>query len=656
VFEKSRRGASSLIVIILLFLIGLASLGYISRANQSMSLTQIYSETAETEDALSAAYQKITEKLKRATESVELNGSLLRINPKLRSEKFYNISEAYKKNEYQFLKDIVEAQAISPNGSTEQTHEFANFKEAFPTKWSPTQIDKQNYEIKYRFLAKPLQYDSSSSSLKFDYHYKVQLRKTQKSSALQTKSHKSGFISISLRGAAFSSWLLFQSETRSPRGNNFYYVGGDKNTSRDVFYGPVHSNARPNFYGSPVFYDRFSSGVKSKIWNMVKSASDNQQPDFKSEVLDGRDYFIQMPQQLRYLANQAIGNENMEIAHHSHGTLEKQNHIPAGVYIPVHDSDSKRMSAGVYVSGDAEIQMNVAQKASELASKQRKEIHPEHQNCKFQVIEIKSIAKRETSKTILTSPEDCETTYVISTQGEEPTKILKGKFNGHLFVEGSIQKLGGLKRNSPSIAKDFALTIAAAKSIYINNDLQYEDAVYVEANKDNTPSTSLAATVYGEMNNSGLKNTDPQVIPQISTSSKTVLGLVSLYRNVMVHKDAPQNLNIHAAIYAGNSQRYNPTVDRGCGTNYAGCGFGAVFSKENKGKLKLLGSIAEHRPQRIGQPQHNRGYQRSYTYDSRFKQRIAPPGYVISNKLQAYGSINPTKEWRLSQGDQSEAL
>src|SRR5690606_5106149 len=96
--------------------------------------------------------------------------------------------------------------------------------------------------------------------------------------------------------------------------------------------------------------------------------------------------------------------------------------------------------------------------------------------------------------------------------------------------------------------------------------------------------------------------TDKNVSPTISSESMTVLGVTSTHGNVMIHVNAPNNLNIHAAIYAGNDDAYDSATETGCGSTHPGCGFGyeGADTLTGKGSLKLLGSVSEFRPQTIG--------------------------------------------------------
>ncbi len=76
----------------------------------------------------------------------------------------------------------------------------------------------------------------------------------------------------------------------------------------------------------------------------------------------------------------------------------------------------------------------------------------------------------------------------------------------------------------------------------------------------------IVARPTGAYGGSGIEPTNANLAAVIDPESTTVLGLVSTHRSIYVHQDAPSNINIHAAIYAGNSNAYDPTTGLGCGS------------------------------------------------------------------------------------------
>ncbi|OQX85109.1 MAG: hypothetical protein B6D63_02915 [Candidatus Latescibacteria bacterium 4484_7] len=55
----------------------------------------------------------------------------------------------------------------------------------------------------------------------------------------------------------FSRYAYFSDMEKSPSGSTIWFV------TRDVFYGPVHTNDQMHIYGSPTFYDEVSSAASS---------------------------------------------------------------------------------------------------------------------------------------------------------------------------------------------------------------------------------------------------------------------------------------------------------------------------------------------------------------------------------------------------------
>ncbi len=192
------------------------------------------------------------------------------------------------------------------------------------------------------------------------------------------------------------------------------------------------------------------------------------------------------------------------------------------------------------------------------------------------------------------------------------------------------------------------MTISAQKDVYIKNDIQYEDAEYVTMDSAGTMGTTVVATPTGTVGSSGYTPDDAGLAGIIDAHSETVLGIISVKNSVRIHAAAVANINLHAAVYAGNSAALSSGYGCGSGSN-AGCGFGVVNydTVTGRGDLKVLGSISEYRSQAVGVLSTGTGYQRRYAYDSRFRQDLTPPGFPISNQLQAYPQILPIRSWKL---------
>src|SRR5262249_48383443 len=153
----------------------------------------------------------------------------------------------------------------------------------------------------------------------------------------------------------------------------------------------------------------------------------------------------------------------------------------------------------------------------------------------------------------------------------------------------------------------------------------------------------------------GIQPTAGDIAPLIPADSHTVLGVISTSRSVYLHTNAPANINLHAAIFAGNSNAYDSSTGLGCGSsgaNTQGCGFGyeAWNTKTGMGEIKFLGSLSEYKDQTTGMLSNPpTGYESRFFYDRRLRNTITPPAFPVTNSPQAVGTVRPYRTWRISQ-------
>jgi hypothetical protein len=357
--------------------------------------------------------------------------------------------------------------------------------------------------------------------------------------------------------------------------------------------------------------------------------------------------------------NNTVSNAELNgfLAVHATGTVSAGSTPPAdGVYVPIDNASSKNPTGGIYVQGDARIQMNVVQGSSDFNATQWAQMGASHQTCKFQKLSISSLTSGVHSRDIYIADDPCDVTYVYdATDTSQTPAVLNGRINGNIYVSGKIDELGGASRTRPAVATDFGLTITAKKDVRIINDLQYEDSTYVTVAADGTEGTSTVATPTGAYGGSGIAPTAQDLAPKIPADSQTVLGIISTDRNVYLHMNAPANINLHAAIFAGNSAAYSSSTGLGCGAagaNTQGCGFGYEGWNTNTGMgaIKFLGSLSEYKDQTTGVlSSPPKGYASRYFYDVRLRSSITPPAFPVTTTPQAYGSVRPFRTWRISQ-------
>lgn len=683
--RKSERGAAIIVISMLIMLMMIAGVMFLKRAGGFLAISGIKSDHLSAQYQMSAAYETAKSKLNRATvydvgtdKGMILNGRLHYADSTAPTqETFNNLSNAYAANQLGFLKLLVNQQAYSGAGAFNSSHEFKDFATAFPTSWTdPNLSDDQYFEVKYTFTPLDMISQVSPQQLTFEYEYRLQVRAYGQKNFQTVGSEDAGIISISVQGAPFSQYAAFMNSMRNQNGSTLVFAGGNTSAQiQEVYGGRVHVNQTPYFYGHPTFSDLFTSSVASTSWVYYNATGytgcPSQCPRFNGGSL-GSVPSIPMPTQifntLRLAAgdtsttaatnNAAVTNADINgfLANHADGTVPAgSSPLADGIYLPIDNPGAKNPTGGIYVQGDARVQLNVVQGSSDFNSTQWGQMSTSHQGCKFQKIAVTSMNATVHAKDIYIGDDPCEVTYVYDATNPSATPaVLNGRINGNLYVNGKIDQLGGASRTRPAIARDFGFTISALKDVRIINDLQYEDATYVPVASDGTLGTTTVATPTGQANSSGIQPTAQNLAAQIPSDSHTILGIISTSRNVLIHSSAPSNINLHAAIFAGNSAAYDSSTGLGCGTsgaNTQGCGFGYEGWNTNTGmgSIKFLGSLSEFKDQTTGVlSTPPKGYASLYFYDVRLRSSLTPPAFPVTNTPQAYGTIKPFRTWRIS--------
>ncbi len=670
--RSSSRGSAIVTVVLIVGLLMVASLAFLKRSSNFLSMGKLHKEAISVELQLNDAQVRAKNKLKRAVDGIILSGKLRFVNGPT-YETFNNISNQYASNSLSFLQGLVKQQAYSGSGTLNSAHEFSNFDTAFPTSWTDLDTnDGQYFEVKYTFTPISMYSQNSPALLRFDYEYRIQARAYGQESFQKLESDDAGEISVELSGASFSQWTVFMNSMRNQNGSLLVFAGGNTSAQiQEVYAGPVHVNSTPYFYGHPVFTDVFTSTAATSSWVNYNVSGYSCCADFQGGS-QGSVASISMPTQifntLRLAAGDTSNNAatnnttvtNAELrgflATHATGTVSSgSTALPGGIYIPVDNSTSLNPTGGIYVEGDAKVKMNVVQGSTDFNSTQWSQMQTAHKSCKFQKISVTSMTSGVAARDVYIADDPCDVTYVYNatTPASSPV-VLNGRINGNLHVNGKIDELGGESRTRPAIATDFGFTVSAQKDVRIINDLQYEDVSYVTQAADGTQGSTTVADAYGSVGGSGISPTAQDIAPKISSDSHTILGIVSVSRNVMIHTSAPANINIQGAIFAGNSAAYNSSTGLGCGSsgaNTQGCGFGyeAYSTATGMGAIKFLGSLAEYKDQTTGVlASPPRGYASRFYYDTRFRQKLMPPAFPISDSPNATAVIRPYKTFRIS--------
>lgn len=679
---KHTRASSILVVTFMILLVTIAGLAFMNRSTIFMRLTGLHNDHLDANYKMEAAYETARGKITRAMSALILDGKLHFVSGAPATETFADIADTYGQSAETastFLSDILKSRAFSAAGVEDTTYEFDDFSHAFPTEFTdPDPSDDEYFEVKYTFtpMVPNDQTASNPRTITFDYEYRVQMRGYGSNHFTALNSEDNGVISIEITEAPFSAWAAFMDSMLNQNGNIVVFAGGnDSSRIQDIFTGPVHVNGLPYFYGHPNFTTTapFTSATDSTSWVNFSDANYTAGPTFSggSQGAESGISSISMPSTIYNTARLAAGDPSSTastdntaittpalvgfLTEYAGGTLAG-NTVPEGIYVPIDDQSSLIPTGGVYVKGDARIQMNVVQGQSDFNATQWAQINSGDQSCKWQKISVTHLTSGITNRDIYIGSDPCSVTYVFDTTntGNTPA-VLGGRLNGVIHVDGKIDELGGASRTRAAVAQDFAMTISATKDIRVINDIQYEDAVYKVVQSDGTLGSTTVATPTGEYDSSGYANTATDVGATIDSESQTVLGIISTQRNVLLHVDAPADINLHAAIFAGNSAQYSSGTGYGCGANtdsQRGCGFGyeGWSSQTGKGNLKLLGAIAEFKDQTLGQAASpSKGYGSRYYYDTRLRQSIIPPGFPTSGQPLLRGYIRPYRTWRISQ-------
>ncbi len=677
VHKNQQKGSALIVVTLMLVLSMVAGLTFMNRSVNLLEMTGLQSDSRAVEKLILSAQEIAEDRLDRVADGMMLSGKLQYVGgPTL--ETFNNISATYVDNPNEFLADLIATQALSPTGAPISGHEFGTsnasnpFSTAFPITWTdPDLSDGEYYEVKYTFTPTDMFTQVSPQVLRFEYEYRVQTRAYGQKRFQSSSAEDTGIISVLVQGAPFSQYSLFMNSMLNQNGSTLVFAGGNTSAQiQEVYGGPVHVNQKANFYGHPVFLDRFTSGTAETTWTNYNVANYSCCAQFLGGKQGGVPT-ISMPTQIFNVQRLAAGDTSLNAATNNNTVTDAElrnyfaNHAtgslaagatppPDEIYIPTDGSGTPKPKGGIFVQGDAKITLNVAQGMSDFPASQWPQIAASDQTCKFQKIAIQHLSSGINSRDIYVADEPCNKTYIFdATAGGSPV-ILDGRINGNLHVNGKIDALGGESRTRPAIAQDFSYTISAKKDVRIINDIQYEDAKYVSVASDGTLGSTYVADPRGELGSSGILPTAERLTAKIDPDSQTVLGIISTHRNIYLHINAPSNINLHAALFAGNSAAYDAGTGLGCGTASAskqGCGFGyeGWNSETGKGNIKFFGSLSEFKDQTTGVlSSPPKGYGSLFFYDARLKQTITPPAFPITDTPQVYARVLPYKTWRIA--------
>ena len=456
-------------------------------------------------------------------------------------------------------------------------------------------------------------------------------------------------------------------------------VFGDK----EKFYGKVHINSGKKGQGAPLFYASYTPNNKN--WYDFFYAhfyggfsTTAAQREWSSNIDFNRyiTYEEMFGDDYKFSADKVIMPDNAVSQRRAvlGGDSEDQTPVTAGELAAAYGYSGAALTPGVYygkddVKGNGS---NVKKSDSWLSNDPGSGIYVQGNvsdlrlttdpQTKKQVITISQIPCVSLTTTPPCVPgtagitQATTTTFTQKTNGDwvmaeqvgsgspKSTTIKDGKFNGLVFVEGSIgsdktqiggdtNSRGGLggegtgdsavtrnivdgvdvnksrAKETPDVAKDIRLTVTARDDIYIKRNI-----TYTEDPKADDPTT-----------------------PDVDESTYNMLGIYSEKGNIKVDGVKDKPIKIDGSFMALGESPNNKTD-----TNDYGKGFGSVGYEETarfsngkpKPTIELTGGIIEEQSQGVGVVGgSSTGYDRDFDYDRRFADGQTPPFFPTQGQF-----------------------
>ena len=438
--------------------------------------------------------------------------------------------------------------------------------------------------------------------------------------------------SIRVRRQNFAQYNLFTNVHTTPAGGAIWF------TSRTSFDGPVHTNGQFRFAffpkfgtpdpGSPCDPARIGAttltSVSTQAWfnnngspvnltaneNVVGGVrrdapvvpdctpanltddNDNPPANFTRGVPS-----IPIPANPYSQKGVSVGRDpndtsavtNLQIRQSVPELADSTSAVPNAIYVPVTDSNAdgvsnagEALAGGIYIQGDlTSVTLSMGGAGNTLA------VYTLVQGAQTVTVTVDRLAN---------------TTTVANTAWPVPqTRAFVGVPKGWqgglgsanaaiIYVEGNILSLGG------TLEEKEQTTIAASGRIDISDHLRYED---------------------------------PPVVTDPNDNPINVLGLYSSGNDIRITTSAPNNLDVHAVMMAGNT----------------GDGFNSSVNVQNynsgapRGTVNLIGGVIEeyYGPFGTFDPSTGAtltGYDRNFKYDRRMSRGFTPPYYPTTNRFE----------------------
>lgn len=377
----------------------------------------------------------------------------------------------------------------------------------------------------------------------------------------------------------FAEYAYFSDNERFPNNSNISGSTGPGGyagstiwfTGNDTLGGKVHSNSQFHMVDIPTFLGKVTSTANTiDFWDDAYAEDGSDFPGFTPPPPPGNYELgvdiISLPQ---YRKISDLDDE-YSLQRIAGGSWEKS-YIEAlsdGVNVP---NESGGVSGGIYIQGDANIELNVD--GSVGTAGPNSEITISQLGSSTIITSVRQPITLPAGSTLNGNPYDGTYIPADTTLIKKPTgdyESYQGITNGLLFVDGSINELSGGNHKGK-------MTVVSTESINITGDLLYESR------------NAQAGVDVNDLNMSLIKDS---------------LGLVAAkdVKIVSGHSD-PQDIEIDAIIMALNTSFfYDDWRDR------------------LKGTLNLLGGLIQKERGPVGTHREGTkitGYSKNYNYDTR---------------------------------------
>lgn len=396
--------------------------------------------------------------------------------------------------------------------------------------------------------------------------------------------------------------LLTDEQQQNPTDPSIYF------TSRTLFNGPVHTNGNFAFRGNPWFGGSVSSS----------GGTDRKTP---GAYFSG---YTTTTTQERYCAvgfgSLCLRYATREVTRTS---LNTEFLSPSQLTNPTYGDTAPAFNSGVDWEADTIPFPNSSTSQRDIARTSGLYISDNPANIEFSISTVNGVKyqKIKVGDTTYLAP-DGGGLYVQSGNSLVPVKNSDGKvitfFNGVIYSENEVRSVKGPARSSPDIPSSSAaaiasfsqITLASPNSIRITGDIKYEN---------NPCDGTLSRNASGQVIVPNC-NDDPNQIKNVlgiySSNSDVKLGL----NNTDAALNVPKDVQINATLMASNEvkvENFN-TGDCSKGTAYI---LGGVITRKYGG-FGTFDSQSGNCSTGLG---------RSFTYDQRMLQGLAPPAFPTTN-------------------------